>query len=611
MKRLLFLLLLCLSLCGCAAHEGDPSREPAEVPAETEETLPPPSYYEAGHRLEAETAGAITVFPLPHMAPTGLFRVGDRLILTGEAEGGTLLQSLSGEALTLSGTLQLPSALSPEEGFFQCFPDRLVLYDPMTLELLVLEENLQVLQRIPVPEDLMGSPLLSREGDALYYCTREAIRVLETGSGISRLLKEIACPYQSAAALLKGDTLLQCTILEENGEERTLILSTENGRTVFDQPGKLDLSLSAEGRFFARLSANPPVFGEESGGMQMLRPGCAGSFFAFLPQSQGALSVSPSPEGVALDYYDLTSGKRTAGVTLSGISLPTAALEDAEGCLWFLTREGDVPLLCRWDTAGSPSGEDTIYTSPFSPSPEQSDDAMATCRQYAAGLSEKYGLEILPEGAYTTLPEGCTAEYEQDPRLLTDRLTALDALLASLPRELPETISGRYSGLRIIPVRSLQAAEGTGFPEKPASLFFWEGTTACMVLSAEQESLGFYSALFGLADTVIHTRSAAFDQWETLNPLQFSYTGSHAAPVPESYLAYLDPERRAFADRSSMVSPKEERTRLFAYAMMPGNGELFSSLTMQSKLSVLCKGLREAFGLKNTRDLPWEQYLQP
>ena len=61
----------------------------------------------------------------------------------------------------------------------------------------------------------------------------------------------------------------------------------------------------------------------------------------------------------------------------------------------------------------------------------------------------------------------------------------------------------------------------------------------------------------------------------------------------------------------SMSFPKEDRARIMEYAMMPGNEAYFKSSTMQSKLKTVCKGIREAFGLKKYAEpLPWEQYLK-
>ena len=60
-----------------------------------------------------------------------------------------------------------------------------------------------------------------------------------------------------------------------------------------------------------------------------------------------------------------------------------------------------------------------------------------------------------------------------------------------------------------------------------------------------------------------------------------------------------------------MSFPKEDRARIFEYALLPGNREVFTPERMQSKLLAVCTGIREAYGLKNdSRIFPWEQYLK-
>jgi hypothetical protein len=46
------------------------------------------------------------------------------------------------------------------------------------------------------------------------------------------------------------------------------------------------------------------------------------------------------------------------------------------------------------------------------------------------------------------------------------------------------------------------------------------------------------------------------------------------------------------------------------YASMPGNEEMFRPRIMQEKLLMLCRGIRQAYGLKeHPEPFIWEQYL--
>jgi hypothetical protein len=44
--------------------------------------------------------------------------------------------------------------------------------------------------------------------------------------------------------------------------------------------------------------------------------------------------------------------------------------------------------------------------------------------------------------------------------------------------------------------------------------------------------------------------------------------------------------------------------------MEPDNSAMFQSETMQNKLNMLCRGIRDAWRLEDKKDIyPWEQYL--
>ena len=60
----------------------------------------------------------------------------------------------------------------------------------------------------------------------------------------------------------------------------------------------------------------------------------------------------------------------------------------------------------------------------------------------------------------------------------------------------------------------------------------------------------------------------------------------------------MQPDTRSFVDTYSMSYPKEDRARIFEYAMTAGNEPLFAASPLQYKLKMLCQGIREAFGLK-------------
>lgn len=73
----------------------------------------------------------------------------------------------------------------------------------------------------------------------------------------------------------------------------------------------------------------------------------------------------------------------------------------------------------------------------------------------------------------------------------------------------------------------------------------------------------------------------------------------------------MQPDTRSFVDTYSMSYPKEDRARIFEYAMTAGNEPLFAASPLQYKLKMLCQGIREAFGLKNPRKLSMGAVSEP
>ena len=64
-------------------------------------------------------------------------------------------------------------------------------------------------------------------------------------------------------------------------------------------------------------------------------------------------------------------------------------------------------------------------------------------------------------------------------------------------------------------------------------------------------------------------------------------------------------------DAFSRTYPKEDRARVWEYALMPDMEATFDSDIMQSKLHLLSFSIRDAFNWKkDSRAFPWEYYLE-
>lgn len=67
----------------------------------------------------------------------------------------------------------------------------------MNRQTVVLDASLREITHIPAPEDLEGTPLLSRDRETLYYCTKAGIRAWNLETGIRRVTRRPDSAQQS------------------------------------------------------------------------------------------------------------------------------------------------------------------------------------------------------------------------------------------------------------------------------------------------------------------------------------------------------------------------------------------------------------------------------
>lgn len=569
-KYLSALLLWTVLLSGCA---GAPEPAPTAPPEAAPVTL-----WQPGSLPERETGGAVRAYPIEN--GTGIRAMGSRLLLfTGDSS--TTLTLLSGDEGTVEARAQLNFSLDACDPSVQILPDGLSCFDPIRRETLLLDTRLEPVRRVACPLDMTGTPILSPDGSTLYYCTQTALRAWDLRSGLRRLVKQM--PGLSLTAV--HDSLLQCT-----AEGKTLLLSAADGRLMWEGKGSLALSLR-EGGFFAawNLGAGQQLlYGSDRNAPSLLTP-LDLEKGQFLTYRRGAVTIGPQ----GASCYDLDSGRRESVLTLENL---LQAADTSDGFLYLLTRD----CLYRWDTGALPSGESAVYTGSTSPD----EDRMALCRDYARRIGEKYALEVCigqeaaeaPPWDYAFTPEPLAAVTEQ-------ALFLLDEALRQYPPSVLEETLAHFSGAKISLVRHIAGTAPSGGVDAAAGLQYSSGTETCIALAVGpllRQSL--WHEMYHVMETHLLGTTAAFDRWDRLNPDGFTY-GHPSAD-------YLTTDRRAFIDRYAMGSPKEDRARLMEYAMAPGSEALFASPVLQAKLETLCRGIRQAYGLKKSpEEFPWEQYL--
>ena len=610
MKRWIFLMAVMLALTGCAAEPEDPA--PTAPPTPTVSIIVLPGETQPDVPVETTPDGSLQVYTLDRTGCTGTVPMGSDLLLFSGADT-TTLTLLTGEALEPSAEAELGCALAPDSPGLYVGDSSITYFDPAAGALVTLDRTLSETGRISLPETLMGSPALSPDGTAVYYCCADSVRVIDLNTRLDKLLRELSYPTQEITGLHAGGTVLECTFLDD-GEKNTLFLSAKTGETLRQITGNITLHTMTEGylALYTEDGYQQLLVGSGEDDVSLLN--CDPDFHAAAPAEHLGWAVaahtSEEESTTSVTCFDPLTGLKTAALTLSGTEPIRGIRDDADGTgIWFLRYDASRgrDLLCRWDPAVNPPADSTSYLATRYTREKPDQEGLARCADTAAGLSETYGVEIYiwdDIAAFRTDEYALTSEYQVP--LIESSLQQLEGALSRYPEGFLEmAASATDSGiLKICLVRS------TGTGEKDVQ--YWTADSACIALSADGKlERNFHHQLFYLIENRVMGKSSAYDDWASLNPGKFSYTLDIEAAELSEETRWLEGDDRAFIDRRSMSFPREDRAAIMEYAVMPGNEAVFESDIMQEKLTTLCKGIRKAFGLKDTEEvLLWEQYLK-
>lgn len=576
MKKILVWSLCLLLLTGCA------KAQPEEA-AQMVRTAAPPALLQA----------AFASYPLEQQQVTGLYPMGDDLLLVSPG----VLARIDCKTLATTAQAEVASSVS----CLQVFPHRVSFRESGSRELVVLDGELREILRLPLPEDMTGEPCLSEDGTALYYCTANAIRVLDIRSGVSRLIKEDSSSGKSLEGMLRRDTVIHCGYDDPNLGRRSLFLRSDTGMTLLERE-RLSVS-SHDKNYYARLS-DEAVFAEEAEQPKALLPRDNGAFITFLPEGNLALTVSASPE-ITLGCYDLNTGLLQGELVLRSSWSPRSFCH-AGGAVWFLMWDGQRDTLCRWDVAMTPSRDTAVYTVQYHPVSDPDTENLKECGREAERIGQRFGIRVLVwKDAVSSAPEGYSLEPEHRTYIISRELELLEQRLTRFPKGFWEQLGG----LTVCMVRSISPTPDNPSAETADAIRLRGEKGNYLILAAPGEQ-SFWYQLYHLMESRILTYSSAYDSWDSLNPGDFQYDYDYDANRFRDGSPFLQETSRSFVDTFSMSFPSEDRARIMEYAMQPGYADLFSAPILQQKLTRVCMGIREAFSLTDyAAPLPWEQYL--
>lgn len=610
MKYLLALLLASLLLSGCSADS--PTSQPSlpQDTADNQTTPAPEGLWDPGSALEVQTQGAVRVYPLSTENAYGLLTLNESVLVFSGTQT-TNLTRLTGEELYPAARAELPIFLSTKDPSVQIWPSGLSYYDPQRQQTIVLDTSLKEIRHLAAPEGLTGAPLLGEDQDTLYYCTETAIRAWDLTTGIHRLLRETDTTGLTLTGLCLQDSVLLC-----RSGSGIQVLHTADGSMAWEG-SELTLTSSA-GSYYAALPAGVTqalVFGEADTAPTLLTPSDLYARGTFLPRQNAAVTISTlSDAPLQLDYYSLSSGRRTSCLSLNLSAPPLTVAGTPEGWVYLLVEDPTYGCCAvyRWDPDFPAIHDENCYTGPYYTAAAPDYHGLLSCQAEAERIGERFGVRVrLWDETVSAAPWDYTFQPEYLVPLLQAELTNLEQHLEAFPEGFLEATASNFSSVTIYLVRSITGTPESGSLDCAEGIQYFDGTDACIALAVGQTSeKALYHELYHVMETQILNKSIALDQWDKLNPADFSYSYDYAANALRDVGSFLDDDIRSFVDLYSMSFPKEDRARIFEYAMLPGSEALFASSPLQYKLKQLCIGIREAYGLKKSpEEYPWEQYL--
>lgn len=614
MKRILGLLLLALTLCGCtAARQEETTAPPAETTLAPIAPTEPAGIYVPFSDLEIQTGGTVRYF-LPEEDCYGIRMMGSD-VLAFSGTDTTTLTRYAGNQLYAVAHARLDCWIAPEETSFQISNNGITYFNPDSGEVVFLDNDLKEVSRLGLSADMVGKPVLSANRMLVYYCTADAVRVFDTATGLDKLLKSISYPRQSVENVLLNDTVICCSLTDDRGAEYTLFLSAQTGETISQIPSGVEVSTMAD-RFYAKVPEGILellIFGTKGEDPQVLTPADPFAESWYLEGEHTLVTATVTEESTVLDHYDLSNGSRTASVELPrGITPFHVECRGDTGdiLLRAFDHMGNAPVILSWDKDALPVlVDDLIYTGPRYTAENPDTAALEACKLRAGEISEKYGVKVLTAGdGVLCQPWDYTLEPEYQPAVIWKQLANLDGVLARFPEGFFRELSREPV---ICIVRAIRGNAESGSMALARGVQFWEGDAPYVVLAAgDTLEDAFYHEIFHVLDAKILSNTRVYYHWDNMNPEDFQYFGDYTSYLEADVSQYLQDGDRVFIDAYSTCFAREDRARIMEYACQPGNESYFQSETMRNKLRTLCQGIRQAFGMeKYEQPLLWEQYL--
>lgn len=618
-KIMIWMLVLAILLCGCTTRDVEEETTSSVVSSTTEKppveepsAEPFADLYVPDSDVEKATNGAVKEYEMPLDTNAEICFIGDGILLiTGEEQA--VLTYLKPDGTSVEKVLEKSYLFLTDLTVID--DKQIVYYDDTSNEMVYLDLDLKETDRLKMPDDIWDIPQMSPDGSRIYYFTKYELRYLDLQTDTDRLLKEMSYPIQAFRGIHFDGTVLDCLI--SYGDAPTaMMISTKTGELLYSIEDMPWMSTCGDWYFAERYENGVAqyLFGIRGEKIHSLNTDRA--IWLKAPQKKSVVTCNETENGAELEYFDLTTGCRSAAVTPSLEFAPTSmAADPKEDVIWYigLNDEGQSKLY-RWDISLSQTEDTTSYVTPYYTAEDPDVEGLNQLERQAQELGMRFGVRIrIYEDAVSVHPSDYTFELEYMVPVYRRYLTELEEALARYPEGLLRKLGSSSSNGKITfslvrgafgdnALGSLDSAEGVHF--------YHNGNVYLALVMGDNFRPTLYHELFHAMDTYVINHCNIYDNWHQLNPEGFEYDNDYIANQFREDYQYID-EDRWFIDIYSMSYAKEDRARIMEFAMDPGNEEFFESEHMQKKLATLCMGIRTAFGLKGSSEVfRWEQYLK-
>lgn len=598
-------LVLAMLLCGCAQDTTEPTAPTETVNQPVDSAV---GLYIPGSQMETATNGAVRTFQPKISGCYDCAVLGNDLIALFDDNGTGKLTLYQGENLEEFRTVSLGQGVLPAVSQMQIGEKGIGYYDSVKKNVVFLSVDLAETGRVHMPQDMVGDAWLSPDWQKVYFCKENGVYAMNLQTGIAHLLLEKTAFSQRLTGIFGDGQALRYELELTEGERQTLLIDTASGVSLYESEALTQL-MTAQQQYFMPVTDRGVTYLRFGSGEshRALWPAETEGEFRFLPENAAVVTVQSVDQATRLSYYDLNSGSRMAEVTLPGGISIRKAMGDSRNGMWILAEDG---LLYHWDSEKSTVQDPQNYTAPWYTGETPDEEGLAAVSERAKQLGEKYNVEILIwEDAVMLAPADQFLTGEHCTHLYELYLTKLEEALSVFPEGFFKKDSG--GKLQIALVQSIAGKPEWGTLAQSDCIQYRKDNRPVVALTlGENFTENLYHGVYLYMETRLLSKSSALYEWFRINPSNFDYDNSYITNLDRTDTKYIEGKKPYFIDLFSMSYAKEDRATIFEYACMPGNEEIFKTPVLQDKLKRICKGIREAYGLKKVEStFLWEQYL--